>query len=99
MPRPCSICAHPELRAIDEALTTPESFRSLAKRFRTTKDALFRHRAHTAAPANPLTAPIPVCPIHGHGAHRFDGGRWLCFRCAGWDGTLAYFRNSEENDG
>ena len=53
MPRPCSICSHPERESIDQALAEKEPYRIVAKRFETSKAALQRHKqGHTPAPAN-----------------------------------------------
>lgn len=51
MPRVCSICKHPDLRAIDEALVTGRgSFRGIARQYRVSPDAVERHRRqHLAA--------------------------------------------------
>ena len=47
MPRSCTICAHPERDAIDEALVRGESTGKLAGRYRTIEErALRRHRAN-----------------------------------------------------
>ena len=44
MPRRCSICAHPDALAIDEALVGGDSAREVAQRFAVSKDAIHRHR-------------------------------------------------------
>ncbi len=50
MPRPCSVCRHPERRSIDLALIEAEPFRNLAKRYGLSSTALYRHReAHLSA--------------------------------------------------
>ena len=47
MPKPCSICAHPELAQINWAVLGRTSFRTLAARFGLSRSALSRHaRAH-----------------------------------------------------
>jgi hypothetical protein len=49
MPRPCSICTHPNREAIDKALVIERaSLRDIARRFGATKDSLSRHRPHIA---------------------------------------------------
>ena len=44
MPRPCSICAHPDRAAIDRALVAGEPFRGIARTYRVSEDAVARHR-------------------------------------------------------
>ncbi len=47
MPRACTVCTHPERKAIDEALVAGESTGTLAGRYRTIDErALRRHRAN-----------------------------------------------------
>jgi hypothetical protein len=48
MPPVCSICSHPERRAIDAALAAGTPMRSIAFRFGTTHTTLRRHRAHVS---------------------------------------------------
>ena len=43
MPR-CTICLHPQLHEIEQALITSQSFRAVAVRFGTSATALFRHK-------------------------------------------------------
>lgn len=50
MPRTCSICAHPELAAINEALVSGITFRNIAERYGTSLAALHRHK-HDHIPA------------------------------------------------
>ncbi len=45
MPRVCTICAHDQREAIDQALVSGESFRYVAERFGTSSTALHRHKA------------------------------------------------------
>lgn len=45
MPRPCTICNHPERGAIDKALVASESYRNIAVRFGTSVASLQRHKA------------------------------------------------------
>jgi len=48
MPRSCTVCAHSERGAIDEALfRNTASFRNVAKQYDTTASALFRHKRHS----------------------------------------------------
>jgi hypothetical protein len=45
MPRTCTVCASPECREIDKELVGANvSYRDIARRFRVTKDALYRHK-------------------------------------------------------
>jgi hypothetical protein len=49
MPRGCTICAHPECQAIDDALFRNEiSFRNVSKQYQITVSALFRHKEHVS---------------------------------------------------
>ncbi len=49
MGRTCTICAHPELAAIEMALETDRPLRDIAPRFGVSKTALHRHlQAHTS---------------------------------------------------
>lgn len=45
MARICSICSHKRVSAIDECLVAGESYRSIARQFNISKDALRRHKA------------------------------------------------------
>jgi hypothetical protein len=45
MPRRCTVCDHPERHGIDEALVTGAPYRSVAKRFRLSESAVYRHKA------------------------------------------------------
>ena len=45
MPRRCTVCDHPERHSIDEALVTGASYRSVAKRFRLSDSAAYRHKS------------------------------------------------------
>jgi len=44
MPRPCTVCHHPERAAIDEALVTGLTYRNISIRFDIPVMALFRHK-------------------------------------------------------
>lgn len=46
MPRPCSICDHPQRQAIDTAIVSGTAFRGIARRFAASEDAIQRHAAH-----------------------------------------------------
>jgi hypothetical protein len=71
MPRPCSICLHPECPAIEQALAAKAPYRTIAERFGTSPAALSRHQhthvqAHAdVVPQGALTSeagPFPVPP-------------------------------------
>ncbi len=71
MPRGCSVCAHPERRAIDAALARvggAQSFRAIARQFGLGRDALRRHMAHI------LQAVPPVSPTRSENAPENAGG-------------------------
>lgn len=42
----CTVCAHEQRKAIDEALVLGRSLRDVARQYGPSKDALTRHRAH-----------------------------------------------------
>ena len=44
MPRRCTACDHPERHSIDEALVTGAPYRSVAKRFKLSESAVYRHK-------------------------------------------------------
>src|SRR5829696_2124613 len=44
MPRRCTVCDHPERHSIDEALVSGAPYRSVAKRFRLSESAVYRHK-------------------------------------------------------
>src|SRR5215217_3354841 len=44
MPRRCTVCDHPERHRIDEALVTGAQYRSVARRFRLSDSAVYRHK-------------------------------------------------------
>ena len=49
MPRVCSICAHPERQAIEDALFRNNvPFRNVSKQYKVTVSALFRHKEHVS---------------------------------------------------
>jgi hypothetical protein len=75
MPRPCSICTHPQRHAIDAALTASEALRNMAPRFGTSVTALHRHKhehllkhladvqqSHTPALRSQGSPPMPQAP-------------------------------------
>jgi len=45
MPRTCTICSHPDRKAIDAALVGREAYRHIAGRFGTSTGALQRHKS------------------------------------------------------
>jgi hypothetical protein len=45
MPRRCTVCDHPERHSIDEALVSGTPYRSVAKRFRLSESAVYRHKS------------------------------------------------------
>jgi hypothetical protein len=50
MPRRCTVCDHPESHSIDEALVSGVAYRSVAKRFKLSESAVYRHKTeHLAA--------------------------------------------------
>lgn len=44
MPRVCTVCSHPDRGAIDQALVSGQSYRSIAKRSGTSPSAVLRHK-------------------------------------------------------
>lgn len=46
MPPTCSICRHEKRLAIDKALASGTTLRTIADRYRTSKTALIRHKSH-----------------------------------------------------
>jgi hypothetical protein len=44
MPRTCTVCNHENRQAIEESLLAGESFRNIAKQFKASSTALFRHK-------------------------------------------------------
>jgi hypothetical protein len=63
MPR-CTICLHPQLHEIEQALITGQSFRAVAVRFGTSAAALFRHKQDHLAVAL-LKAQEAAEVVHG----------------------------------
>jgi hypothetical protein len=49
MPQTCKACKHPNRRAIDAALASGESLRSIAGRFAISDTSLCRHKEHNSA--------------------------------------------------
>jgi N6-adenosine-specific RNA methylase IME4 len=48
MARPCSLCAHPDRQAVDDALLAGDPYRNIAARCSVSLGALSRHKAHLA---------------------------------------------------
>src|SRR3712207_1831772 len=44
MPRRCTVCDNPERHSFDEALVSGAPYRSVAKRFRLSESAVYRHK-------------------------------------------------------
>jgi hypothetical protein len=58
MGRLCTICAHPERQAIDEALKTVRALRDIGAQFGVSRAALHRHwRAHVSGEEPPFQPP------------------------------------------
>ncbi len=57
MPRTCSICRHRERRDIEADLRAGLPYRGVARRHKSSKDALSRHRAHISLHNAPALAP------------------------------------------
>jgi hypothetical protein len=75
MPRPCSLCQHPEREAIDQALAVKEPYRIIAERFGTSPAALHRHQQRHAQPpagVGPLGAPTSATAPAGSGPALVD---------------------------
>jgi hypothetical protein len=56
MPRRCTVCDHPERHGIDESLVSGAPYRSVAKRFRLSESAVYRHKTQQHLPAHLLKA-------------------------------------------
>jgi hypothetical protein len=69
MPRPCSICAHPNRAVIDAALESGQSLRAVARQFAVSKSSVERHQkhGHTPTPLTPAAAPV-VSLLQSHTA-------------------------------
>ncbi len=51
MPRTCTVCAHPDLEAIDEALVSRQPYRAIAERHCLSSSAVLRHSQNHVSPA------------------------------------------------
>ena len=70
MPKPCSICHHPEREAIEKALLDSEAgHRKVAKRFGISASALFRHRKNHLPKLIARALAIKPVPVHREKAH------------------------------
>lgn len=58
MPRTCTICASPKRNEIDSALIDGGTLRDIAGRFKVSKSAVDRHRAHITALVQAHTAEV-----------------------------------------
>lgn len=45
MPRKCSVCSHPEVDAINQALVSGQSYRNIAERFGLAMSSVYRHKS------------------------------------------------------
>jgi len=62
MPQHCTICHHPDHRAIDDTLAGGTSLRTIAARWAVSKTSLLRHR-DTHRPPAPSLARVRTCPL------------------------------------
>ena len=70
MPKPCSICHHPEREAIEKALLDTEAgHRKVAKRFGVSASALFRHRQNHLPKVIARGLAAKPIPVHREQAH------------------------------
>ncbi len=70
MPKPCSICHHPERKAIEKALLDTEAgHRKVAKRFGVSASALFRHRQNHLPKLIARALAVKPAPVHREKAH------------------------------
>jgi len=46
MPRTCTICEYPKRELIDKQLIANQPYRGIAKRFKISESALYRHKSH-----------------------------------------------------
>lgn len=70
MPKPCSICHHPERKAIEKALLDTEAgHRKVAKRFGISASALFRHRQNHLPKLIARALAVKPTPVHREKAH------------------------------
>jgi hypothetical protein len=60
MPRECSLCSHPDRRALEQDLRGQDALRTIAARWSVSKTALLRHRGHHLPPAP--AAPVDAVP-------------------------------------
>ena len=60
MPRTCTVCSHPERKAIDKAIVAGDPYRGIAQRFAASPDAVLRHKAHVLATLAKATSAAEV---------------------------------------
>jgi hypothetical protein len=75
MPRPCTVCRHPDRAGIEVALTGGTPYRDIARQHHVSKDAVRRHRLDhvDTVPASPRLTKGPSIPTlprkGGNGPH------------------------------
>ena len=80
MSRTCTVCAHPERQAIEQALVAVESpYRDIARRYGLSKDALLRHKADHLLPEI----------VAAWRAERHGNGLELADELRGWMTTIS----------
>lgn len=88
MPRSCSICSHEKRQEIDSALLRGQSFRNVARRYGTSRSALFRHKEH-----------IPLAMVKAQEAREIDYGDDLFLQVRTLnDRTLRILETAEQSD-
>lgn len=65
MPIPCSVCAHPKLAEINQALRNGTSLRKVARQYDLSKDAVSRHKRHVSLTLAELKDTIDSLPEPG----------------------------------
>jgi len=80
MGRTCTVCQHPERKALDAALVAVESpYRDIARRYGLSKDALLRHKADHLLPEI----------VAAWQAERHGNGLELADELRGWMTTIS----------
>jgi len=78
--RDCTVCAHPDPEAIDQALVGGVSLRDIARQRGVSKDAVNRHnKVHVSA----AVVAIRAEQEREHGLHAARAGAWAPRRGAG----------------
>ena len=72
MPRPCTVCLHPELPDIAAELANGVNAVQIAKRYGLARSSVQRHRAHVGA-ARPPEPSLPRAPLNSVDAARRTG--------------------------